>query len=71
MMALPFALDYLGWKCLGGIPQSLGMVVKINFFEFSCINLKHGTFGIIQLTLMFCGLFKVLFNLFIGFHNDN
>ena len=42
MMALPFALDYLGWKCLGGIPQSLGMVVKINFFEFSCINLKHG-----------------------------
>ena len=40
MMALPFALDNLGWKCLsseqtlGGIPLGLGMVMKINFLNF-------------------------------------
>ena len=39
MMALPFALDFLGWKCLsseqtlGGIPLGLGMVMKINFLN--------------------------------------
>ena len=27
-------------QTLGGIPLGLGMVMKINFFEFSCMNFR-------------------------------
>ena len=41
MMALPFALDYLGWKCLSrhwvGYPYRFGNGYEDKLFEFSCM----------------------------------
>ena len=56
----------------GGDTTKFGNGCEDKLFKFSCINnyLKHGTFGIIQLTSMFWVFFKVHFNFFTGFHND-